>query len=55
MGKSMTKDQRKNSKFISRDQSRKKKYSDMMDTESIPVKTYKPKKKWKPHSEIEAD
>ena len=51
MGKSMTKEQRKNNKYIQRDMSRRNKYSDI--TEEPILEKQKPKKKWKPHSEIE--
>ena len=55
MGKSLTKDQRKNSKYISRNLDRERKYNNMFEQPLIPVKKEKPKQKWKPHSEIEVD
>lgn len=53
MGKTLTKEQRKNSKYIEWDNARKRKNQDYL-TDDAPKKE-KPKKKWRPHSEVEAD
>ena len=54
MGKTLTRDQRKNSKYIQRNEDRRRKNESFYET--VPEKPVtKPRKKWKPHSEIEAD
>lgn len=53
MGKSMTRDERKNSKYIRRDNDRQRKAERYM-TEEKPQKP-KPRQKWRPHSEVEPD
>lgn len=54
MGKSLNRDERKNSKYIQRDDNRRRKER-QYDAE--PVKNPRPvrKPKWRPHSEIDAD
>lgn len=52
MGKSLNRDERKNSKYIRRDDERRRK-EDRYNAE--PVKRVAPKPKWRPHSEIDAD
>ena len=54
MGKTYTRDERKNNKFTRRDDARKRKYEDLMPQNETPSRP-KPKKKWRPHSEIDAD
>lgn len=55
MGKTLNRDQRKNSKYLSRDNSRKLKeqlqYSNFNEEAPKP----KPKKKWQPRSEIDVE
>lgn len=54
MGKSMNRDQRKNSKYISREVDRKLKEQQQYSTiEDEKPDRPKPKKKWRPHSEID--
>lgn len=53
MGKTFTRDERKNNKYISRDEERELKQKNY-STESVPRRE-KPRQKWQPHSEIEID
>lgn len=55
MGKSLNRDERKNSKYIQRDDNRRRK--ERQYAEEVPVRQNpRPKKtKWRPHSEIDAD
>lgn len=52
MGKSLNRDERKNSKFIQWDEERRRKENRYVEPK---VKNPVPKKKWRPHSEIDAD
>ena len=54
MGKTLTRDQRKNSKYIQRNEDRRRKNESFRDEEPKAPVT-KVRKKWRPHSEIEAD
>ena len=55
MGKTLNRDQRKHSKYMSREQARHRKEEEFFGiTESKP-KRPAPRKKWRPHSEIDAD
>lgn len=54
MGKSMTRDERKNSKYIRRDNDRQRKAERFSSEEDKPRRE-KPRQKWRPHSEIDAD
>lgn len=53
MGKTFTRDQRKNNKYMQRDMKRKAKFDEYVKDESRPKP--KPKQKWRPHSETDAD
>lgn len=55
MGKTMTREQRKNSKYTQWDEERKRKNESFYNTSEPVPKRDKPRKKWRPHSEIEAD
>lgn len=53
MGKSMTREERKSSKFIRRDNDRQRKAERYMSEDK--PRREKPRPKWRPHSEIDAD
>lgn len=53
MGKTFTRDQRKNNKYVQRDIKRKAKFDEYVKDEPRPKP--KPKQKWRPHSETDAD
>ena len=53
MGKSLNRDERKNSKYIRWDEERRRKEGRY--NAEPQVKRTAPKKKWRPHSEIDAD
>ena len=53
MGKTFTRDQRKNNKYMQRDMKRKAKFDENVKDEPRPKP--KPKQKWRPHSETDAD
>ena len=53
MGKTFTRDQRKNNKYVHRDMKRKAKFDEYVKDEPRPKP--KPKQKWRPHSETDAD
>lgn len=53
MGKTFTRDQRKNNKYALREDARKRKFEDYEVADEKPRP--KPKKKWRPHSEIDAN
>ena len=52
MGKSLNRDERKKSKFTRWDEERRRKEEPYAQPQ---VKHKPPKKKWRPHSEIDAD
>lgn len=54
MGKSLNRDERKNSKFLERDDNRRRKER-QYNAEPEVKRNPKPKTKWRPHSEIDAD
>lgn len=54
MGKTLNRDERKNSKYISRDNARQRK-ADRYTTSDNKPRREKPRQKWRPHSEIEAE
>lgn len=54
MGKTFTRDQRKNNKYAKRDMARERKFEDLMPEREVPVRP-KQKKKWRPHSETDAE
>ncbi len=53
MGKSLNRDERKNSKYIQWDEERRRKEGRY--NAEPQVKRPTPRKKWRPHSEIDAD
>lgn len=53
MGKTLTRDQRKNSKFLRRDDERRRKEGQY--SAEPKVRKAPPKPKWRPHSEIDPD
>ena len=53
MGKTFTRDQRKNNKYMQRDMKRKAKFDEYVKDEPRPKP--KPKQKWRSHSETDAD
>lgn len=53
MGKTLNKDERKNSKYLRRDDERRRK--ERQYNAEPQVKKPQPKPKWRPHSEIDAD
>lgn len=53
MGKTFTRDQRKNNKYMQRDMKRKAKFDEYVKDE--PRLKPKPKQKWRPHSETDVD
>ena len=56
MGKTLNREQRKNSKYINRDVERElKSLYELNNFNSSEQKKEKPKKKWRPHSEIIVD
>lgn len=54
MGKTFTREERKNNKYSRRDDARRRKMEDLIP-QSHESPRPKPKKKWRPHSEIDAD
>lgn len=53
MGKTLNRDERKNSKYLRRDDERRRKEGRFH--EEPQVKKSAPKQKWRPHSEIDVD
>lgn len=53
MGKSLNRDERKNSKYLRRDDERRRKENRY--SEEPQAKKPAPRPKWRPHSEIDAD
>lgn len=53
MGKTLNRDERKNSKYLRRDDERKRK--ERQYSTPLAPKKPTPRPKWKPHSEIDAD
>ena len=55
MGKTLNRDQRKHNKFMSRDAARQRKEDEFFGTQEVKPKKPVVRKKWRPHSEIDAD
>lgn len=55
MGKSLSRDQRKSSKYTTREEGRKFKEIQQYSSLSVEPKPEKPKVKWRPRSEIEVE
>lgn len=53
MGKTLNREERKNSKYLRRDDERRRKEGRYK--EETPARKPVPKPKWRPHSEIDAD
>ncbi|WIC39649.1 hypothetical protein [Phage Phass-1] len=53
MGKTFTRDQRKNNKYMQRDMKRKAKFDEYVKDEPRPKPKHK--QKWRPHSETDVD